>query len=73
MGVQPERDLERAGALEPELLVLPVLGVGRPDERGDPESARRIVEEAPEPRPDVVVEQPLDVAGGDRCSHGSVR
>ena len=73
MGVQAERDVERTGALEPESLVLPVLGVRRPHERGDPESARRIVEQAPEPRPDVVVEQPLDVAGGDRCSHGSVR
>src|SRR6185503_2810609 len=69
--VQAEGDLERAGALEPELLVLPVLGVRRPHERGDPEPARGVVEQAPEPRPDVVVEQPLDMAGGDRCSHGS--
>ena len=73
MRVQPEGQVERAGTLEPQALVLTVLRVGRPDERGDPESAGRIVEEAPEPRPNVVVEQPLDMAGGDRCSHGSVR
>jgi hypothetical protein len=71
--VQPERHVERVDAFEPDLHVLAVLFVGRPDERGDPEPAGRVVEEAPEARPDVVVEQPLDVAGDDRGPHASVR
>ncbi len=73
MRVQPERHVERTGALEPEPLSLAVLLVGRPDERGDPEPAGRVVEQVPEPHPDVVVEQPLDVAGGDRGAHASLR
>jgi hypothetical protein len=68
--VQAERHVERMGALDPARLVL---AVGRADERRDAEARRARADERREARPHVVVEEALDVTGGDRCAHGSVR